>query len=100
MPKISKPLAPQDVPSGAVTFRFDAFPRETIYVAGSFNNWDPFMYVMKEKEPGHYELILNLPPGTYQYIFFYRGERHLDQNNLMSVYRDGRPVSQTIVQGK
>jgi hypothetical protein len=100
MPKISRPLAPQDAPAGAVTFRFDAFPRETIYVAGSFNNWDPFMYEMKEKTPGHYELTLSLPPGTYQYIFFYRGERHLDQNNLTTVYRDKRPASQTVVQGK
>jgi hypothetical protein len=100
MPKVSRPLAQQTAPSGAVTFRFDAFPRETIYVAGSFNNWDPFMYEMKEKEPGHYELTLRLPPGTYQYVFFYRGERHLDQSNPARVYRDGRPVSQTIVQGK
>ncbi|MDR2194928.1 MAG: glycogen-binding domain-containing protein [Treponema sp.] len=98
MPNISRPLTPQDTPSGTVTFRFDTFPHETIYVAGSFNNWDPFMYEMKEKTPGHYELILYLPPGTYQYAFFYRGERYLDQYNLSKVYREGRPVSQTIVQ--
>lgn len=100
VPKVSRPLALQDAPAGAVTFRFDAFPGETIYVAGSFNNWDPFMYEMKEKTPGHYELTMSLPPGTYQYVFFYRGERHLDQNNLSQVYRDGRPASQTVIQGK
>jgi hypothetical protein len=98
IPKVSSPLTPQDTPPGTITFRFDTFPHETIYVAGSFNNWDPFMYEMKEKTPGHYELTLHLPPGTYQYAFFCRGERHLDQNNLIKVYRDGRPVSQTIVQ--
>ncbi|MDR2447611.1 MAG: glycogen-binding domain-containing protein [Treponema sp.] len=100
MPKVSRPLDPLDAPAGVVTFRFDTFPHETIYVAGSFNNWDPFMYEMKEKTPGHYELTLSLPPGTYQYAFFYRGERHLDQNNRSRVYRDGRSASQTVVQEK
>jgi hypothetical protein len=98
MPKVSRPLTPQDTPPGTVTFRFDTFPYETIYVAGNFNNWDPFMYEMKEKTPGHYELTLYLPPGTYQYAFFHRGERYLDQYNLTKVYREGRPVSQTVVE--
>jgi hypothetical protein len=98
MPKIDKPLTPQDTPPGTVTFRYGAPPNETVYVAGSFNNWDPFMYELKEKTLGHYELTLHLPPGTYQYAFFYRGERILDPNNITKVYRDGRPVSQTVVQ--
>jgi len=85
------------LPQGLL-FTFNAPPGETVTVGGSFNSWDPFMYELKEGPAGTYSILLPLPPGTYQYVFFHRGERHLDQNNHNRIYaRDGSAASQIIV---
>ncbi|MDR2551952.1 MAG: glycogen-binding domain-containing protein [Treponema sp.] len=95
LPPIRRPDRPNRGPAGTLTFTFYAPSGETITVAGSFNNWDPFMYEVPELSPGRYSLSLPLPPGTYQYAFFYRGERHLDPNNPRRVYtREGKAASE------
>jgi len=84
-----------DASPGLLSFTFYAPPGEKITVGGNFNNWDPFMYEMKETGNGIYSLYLALPPGTYQYVFFHRGERHLDPVNPDRIYtKDGKPASQ------
>jgi hypothetical protein len=98
LPARSRPHSTSDSPPGQLLFNFRAPPGEIITVAGSFNNWDPFMYEMRETSEGLYTLTLALPPGIYQYIFFYRGERYLDPFNSAMVYsREGRSVSQVQV---
>jgi len=85
------------LPEGLL-FTFRAPAGETVTVAGSFNGWDPFMYELKEGPAGVYSLILPLPPGTYQYVFFHRGERFADINNHRRVYaRDGSVASEIVV---
>lgn len=97
-PIIKKASAAFDNPVGGLQFTYTASPGETVTVAGSFNNWDPFMYTLHETKPGTYTLNLNLPPGTYQYVFFHRGERVTDSNNPRTVYtREGRQASEVIV---
>jgi hypothetical protein len=96
------PLPPRDNvpgplkgPPESLTFSFRGPPGETITVAGSFNGWDPFMYELAEGPAGTYTLTLPLPPGTYQYIFFHRGERFLDPYNSRRAYsREGKAVSE------
>ncbi|MDR2964412.1 MAG: isoamylase [Treponema sp.] len=79
-------------------FTFKGPPGETVTVAGSFNAWDPFMFELKEGPAGTYTLTLPLPPGTYQYVFFHRGQRLLDVNNGRRAYlRDGSAVSEVII---
>ena len=86
----AEPIAP-----GTYRFEFRAVPGETVTVGGSFNNWDPFMYVMRETSPGLYTLTLSLPPGNFQYLFFHRGEQHIDPQNTRVLYsRNGREVSE------
>ena len=86
-------------PPGTLSFLFQGPPGETITVAGSFNNWDPFMYELKESPAGNYTLNLPLPPGKYQYIFFHRGQRLLDTRNPNRAYsRDGTAVSEALIQ--
>ncbi|MDR0876473.1 MAG: glycogen-binding domain-containing protein [Treponema sp.] len=86
-------------PSGSLNFSFKGPPGEVVTVAGSFNGWDPFMYELAEGPAGVYSLILPLPPGTYQYIFFHRGERYLDPYNFRRVYtREGKAASEIIVE--
>ncbi|MDR0313866.1 MAG: glycogen-binding domain-containing protein, partial [Treponema sp.] len=98
LPARSSPPSTADSPAGQLRFSFPAATGEIVTVAGSFNNWDPFMYELRETSTGMYTLTLNLPPGTYQYVFFYRGERILDPYNSARVYtREGKIVSQVQV---
>ena len=85
------------LPEG-LSFLFKGPPGETVSVAGTFNNWDPFMYELREGPAGVYSLTVPLPPGTYQYVFFHRGERFWDPDNPNRVYsRDGSIASEIVI---
>jgi len=85
------------LPEG-LNFSFEGPPGETVTVAGNFNSWDPFMYELKETQAGVYNITIPLPPGTYQYVFFYRGQRFTDPYNPRRIYaRDGSAASEIIV---
>ncbi|GHU12268.1 hypothetical protein FACS1894161_0130 [Spirochaetia bacterium] len=99
LPAVKRLDSPNRGPEGTLNFVFYAGSGETVSVAGSFNNWDPFMYELRETSPGRYTLSIPLPAGTYQYIFFYRGERHHDPNNSHRVYsRDGKTACEAVVE--
>ena len=93
-----KKLSRTAMAPGTYSFSYEAPAGETVAVCGSFNNWDPFMYELKETRPGFYFLTLPLPPGIYQYAFYHRGERIPDPANASARYsRDGRVVSEAVV---
>jgi hypothetical protein len=95
IPAAEKTPDPLKGPPGSLSFSFKGPPGETVTVAGSFNGWDPFMYELREGPPGLYTLALPLPPGTYQYVFFHRGERFLDPYNFNRVYsKEGKTASE------
>ena len=83
-------------PPGTLSFNFRAPPGEIVNVAGSFNNWDPFMYELKELIPGHYSITIPVPPGKYQYVFFHRGQRLLDPYNSRRIYTKDRSAASEI----
>ncbi|GHV54250.1 hypothetical protein AGMMS49579_14470 [Spirochaetia bacterium] len=96
-----KPPAPSPYsgPKGSLSFSFKGPPGETVTVAGSFNNWDPFMYELVENPAGTYSLTIPLPPGIYQYVFFHRGERYLDPYNFRRAYaKDGTTASEAVIE--
>ena len=77
-----------------VKFTYLGEPKKNIRLAGSFNNWDPFMYDLIEVSPGRYELNLNLPSGTWLYAYFSGGSQLPDNTNKNYVYTaDGRVAS-------
>lgn len=77
-----------------VRFIYQGESGETIRLAGTFNNWDPFMYEMKEIERGTYELLLPLPKGTWYYAFFQGTNQIHDTSAAAKVYtKDGRVAS-------
>jgi hypothetical protein len=89
----------QENPRGVLNFSFKGPPGETVTVAGSFNHWDPFMYELREYPEGLYTLSLPLPPGTYQYLFFHRGERYLDPYNFRRAYtKEGNAASEVVIE--
>jgi hypothetical protein len=86
-------------PKGVLNFSFKGPPGETVTVAGSFNSWDPFMYELREYPEGLYSLRLPLPPGTYQYLFFHRGERYQDPSNPRRAYtKEGNIASEVVIE--
>jgi hypothetical protein len=85
------------LPEG-LNFSFRGPPGEIVTVAGNFNGWDPFMYQLREYPEGVYSITIPLPPGTYQYVFYHRGQRYVDPYNPRRTYaRDGSAASEIIV---
>jgi hypothetical protein len=66
---------------GSVEFNLAAPSGSRIYLSGSFNGWDPYMYRLNEVRPGLYSFTLRLLPGTYSYIFQAEGKKYLDLLN-------------------
>lgn len=63
-------------------FLFKGEPGMVVTLAGTFNNWDPFLYEMEETSPGVYRLELGLLDGIHYYAFYYDGEAHSDPLNI------------------
>lgn len=51
---------------------------KNVFIAGSFNNWDPKAMQMAGDENGVYSITLNLDPGIYEYKFVIDGVWTLD----------------------
>ena len=66
---------------GMVTFYLEGLPGSMVYLAGDFNQWDPYMIPMKEIRQGLFEIRLKLSPGTHFYNYFVNGEVLLDPLN-------------------
>lgn len=47
---------------------------QAIFVAGSFNLWDPAQLAMVRDENCQWTCEINLPPGTYEYRFVVDGQ--------------------------
>ncbi len=78
----------------SVKFTYFGEANKKVKIAGTFNNWDPFMYVLNELSPGHYEINLNLPKGTWFYAYFVGSSQLPDNTNRNFVYTsDGRLAS-------
>ena len=85
--------------NGRTRFVYQGESGKRIYLAGTFNNWDPFMYTLEEVMPGRYELYLPLPNGVWYYAYFKDGKQIPDTTNREHVYmNDGRTASVISVQ--
>lgn len=80
--KPAAPKAPRTKKAGAakgVTLTLSGQPGMKVFVAGSFNQWDPTSIPMVEKK-GTYSATLDLEPGIYEYKFVIDGVWTLDPN--------------------
>lgn len=67
---------------------------QKINLAGTFTNWDPWIYELTETSPGLYELELPLPKGRYYYNYYIGLTPMLDETNSNKIYtQDGRSAS-------
>jgi 1,4-alpha-glucan branching enzyme len=62
-------------------FQLVTEPGSEVFVAGSFNNWNPTQYRLRDNpDSGIYKISLALPPGRHEYKFVVNGEWRLDPN--------------------
>ncbi len=72
-----------------VTFTVHADKGKAVYVAGTFNKWDPSAKKMAYKaKEGLYSATVKLAPGTYEYKFIIDGTWCADPENVNSVQND------------
>ena len=65
-----------------VKFEVSAGVGKTVSIAGSFNEWDPTVKYLQDKDnTGVYVGYLMLSPGIYEYKFIIDGEWRLDEDN-------------------
>ena len=65
----------------AVVFSIEADAGYDVYVAGSFNDWNPAQHkLVDDKGEGIYSIELRLAPGDYEYKFVVNGTWCVDPN--------------------
>ena len=63
----------QASPAGLTDFTCHAPNAETVFLAGSFNNWDPNTTPMHPRGDAIWSTGLELAPGRYEYKFIIDG---------------------------
>ena len=77
--KKAAPKAAAKSAEKSVTFTVRAESGKAVYLAGSFNNWDPQGTRMVDKDGnGLYSVSVTLAPGIYEYKFVINGVWTLD----------------------
>ncbi|MEI6167115.1 MAG: glycogen-binding domain-containing protein [bacterium] len=72
-----------------VRFELVTHPGREVFVAGSFNGWNPVQQSLKpHSKTGAYVATLNLPSGSHEYKFVVDGIWQIDPVNL-SLTPDG-----------
>ena len=61
-----------------ITFKLHAPKAKTVFVAGTFNDWDVQARALKPDSKGNWSTWTNLIPGTYEYRFIIDGQWHED----------------------
>jgi 1,4-alpha-glucan branching enzyme len=64
-----------------VEFRLKAEPGREIFIAGTFNDWDPTDTKLKENRAGLYSIAFHLPVGLHEYKFVVNGIWEVDPEN-------------------
>lgn len=54
---------------GLYRFFYWNFEAKSVYVAGTFNNFNPYSHPLKKTKEGYWEIELQLLPGKYYYQF-------------------------------
>jgi len=85
---IEKPNTPIIDNNKNVRFIYKDNTNKNVYISGNFNNWDPFMFKLKEdiKHPGTYTISLRLSPGVHYYKFIADGVAVQDPGNPSKAY--------------
>jgi hypothetical protein len=74
-----------------VAFRYSGESGQEIFVGASFNSFDPYLHLLRERidQPGLYELSIRLRPGQYLYYYVVNGKKVLDPRNRAKGWYQG-----------
>lgn len=98
LPKVQE-VATETAPDGFTRFVCFAPTGQKIRLAGTFTNWDSWIYEMTEVSRGKYQLDLPLSSGEYYYAYYSGMSSFIDETNPLKGYtQDGRTASKIIVQ--
>ncbi|RKX86459.1 MAG: hypothetical protein DRP58_04430 [Spirochaetes bacterium] len=86
--KYREQLTSPIVENRTVKFIYKDNSNKLVYLSGNFNNWDPFMFRMKEESdnPGTYSISMRMSPGKHYYKFVTDGISIQDPNNPLKAY--------------
>ncbi|MEP7199269.1 MAG: S8 family serine peptidase [Chloroflexota bacterium] len=88
-PLTGLPLSPEVTP-WALTFTLHAENARQVALVGSFNDWQPRGYAMRDVRRGIWQITLPaLAAGTYPYKFLLDGERWVNDTENGDVVADG-----------
>jgi 1,4-alpha-glucan branching enzyme len=79
-----------------VRFQTKAPPGSKVFVAGTFNNWDPCAKRLRRSGDGNYAGNLMLTPGRHEYKFVVDDEWMIDSENPQWVPNDMGSVNSVI----
>ena len=97
---VDKPLIASVNPKGNVPFSLSGFPEaEKVYLAGSFNNWEPSDILMEKSIQG-WEIVMELSPGIYEYKFIVDGEWMEDPSNNLKLLNQHATYNSILLIGK
>jgi 1,4-alpha-glucan branching enzyme len=96
--EMKKPAAGRGRRGKKVVFQVAAAPGSEVYLAGTFNNWDPKQHQLcSDPACGFYKIALVLPPGRHEYKFAVNGEWHVDASCLERVPNDMGSLNSVIL---
>ena len=97
--EFEKPVVnPVIVSERTVSFRLEEIPGESVFIAGDFNNWDPFFHPLKKEGDGLWHITLTLLPGRHYYYFISGATKFIDPYNPdVMLNEDDLPVSTFIL---
>ncbi len=64
----------ENIAKKRVTFKFSDAGARQVFLAGSFNSWDPSARPLKKDAKGVWKTTVMLPQGVYQYLFIVDGQ--------------------------
>lgn len=67
-------VTPSESGEKSVRFQCSASEAQAVFLAGTFNNWDPAATPMLRDDGGEWRVAVALSPGTYEYKFIVDGE--------------------------
>lgn len=80
-----------------MTFRFHADPGKKIFIANTFNAWEPKKSRLKENAADEYSAVLLLPAGRHEYKFVVDDEWCMDPWNPETIPNDHGSTNNVIV---
>lgn len=80
-----------------MVFSFQTDPGKKIFIAGTFNGWQPNKTKLKGNGDGDYRVTLRLPAGRHEYKFIVDDSWCVDPQNPEAIANDCGSTNSVIV---